>query len=147
MKKREIFVCCRYDDRKYLRKIKRWAMADKIGDYEVSIVTTSDDELKNKFGKTIRGKVRHKLKNVSFIIIIVGDNNKRHPWQEYEKFAKDSKITRYYTRIPYTKDPLPPFLKGIKQIAYNPNILIKLLKDQDDAENTNGDSDDNGSTA
>lgn len=125
----EILVSYVHEDIRYLNKIKKWAKRNKFGDFSVKITTPHDSSLKTKTGKIIRGKIRQKIKETAFVIIIVGENSRRHPWLRWESFAKERNTKRFYMRIPYTKGALPFQMQQIPQMAYNPNAVEKMLRE------------------
>lgn len=127
--KSKILVCAVESDKIYLNKIRKWGRRKKFGNHEVSILGTDDRHIRSRSGRLIRPRFEKKLKEVDFIIILVGAANDRHPWIRYEHFATEHHLTRFYMRIPYTnKENLPNKFQTIQQIAYNPNAIDKLLR-------------------
>ncbi len=126
----KIFISYVDADKRYLNKIKRWGKRKKCGDIEIIFSTRDDKGMKTKRGRIIRPKLERKIKEADLIIVLVGNANDSHPWVRYEKFADEHKLVRYFMRIPYTEHPLPDALKGLTQIAYNPNAIEKLFRSE-----------------
>ena len=128
----KIFVSHTHHDSKYLNKIRRWGKKQKFGEQQHSVVITSteDNGLRTRTGRLIKPKMEQKFKECTFIIILIGEYNEKHPWPRLQRVANKYKKTIYYMRVPYTTSPVPEFLNDIKQIAYNPNAIDKLLESE-----------------
>ena len=128
----KIFVSHTHYDMKYLNKIRRWAKKRKFGEQQHSVVITSteDSGLRTRTGRLIKPKMEHKFREATFIIVLIGEYNDKHPWPRLLRVANKYKKTIYYMRVPYTTSPTPDFLEGVKQIAYNPNAIDKLLESE-----------------
>lgn len=129
MKKvRKIFVCYNVDDKKYFNKIRRWKKRKSMGDHAIILSTMEEKGKRGMQDKRQLFALKRKLMSADFAIIIIGENNRRHPWIELERLAKRNNIERYYMRIPYTQDKLPYQLKDMEQMAFNPNAIEKKLR-------------------
>jgi len=128
----KIFVCHTYNDIKYLNKIRRWGKKRKFGEQQHTVVITSTEDtgLRTRTGRLIKPKIEQKFKECTFIVVLIGEYNEKHPWPRLQRVATKYKKTVYYMRVPYTTSPVPDFLEEIKQIAYNPNAIDKLLESE-----------------
>lgn len=129
--RKNVFVSYVEEDKKYKNKLKLWEKRQKYGDHMIRIHSRDDSQVRSRSGKIIRSRLIQKMTQADFVVVIVGNNNHRHPWLKYEGLARKLKITRYYMRIPYSTGALPKRFTGMKQIAYNPNALDKLFRETD----------------
>ncbi|MGB1206802.1 MAG: hypothetical protein ACPG5B_14225 [Chitinophagales bacterium] len=128
----KVFVCHNHYDMKYLNKIRRWGKKRKFGEQQHTIVITSTEDtgLRTRTGRLIKPKMERKFKECTFIVILIGQYNEKHPWPRLQRVASKYRKTIYYMRVPYTTSPVPDFLEDVKQIAYNPNAFDKLLESE-----------------
>jgi MTH538 TIR-like domain (DUF1863) len=125
---RRIFVSYYPNDRKYFQKIVRWAEQGLLGQ-NVLISSWDDEDLRDESGRVLFKAIEERIKESVFTIIIVGQENNDHPWLDWEgEFAHHWGIRRYVMPIPYVTGELPDELSIVKQMAYNPNSIEKLLR-------------------
>ena len=124
----KIFLMSTEFDKKYVAKIKRWGKLNKCGDNLITFVTKEDSK-KMHSGLTLQLPVEAKIKNCHIVLVLVGNDNNRHPWLAYHHYAIQLKKPIMYLRIPYTTDPVPQRFAYLTQIAFNPNAIDKLARD------------------
>lgn len=115
-------------DEKYVGKIKRWSKLNKCGNHIITFVT-KEDSGKTHSGLSLQLPAEAKIKNCHIVLVLVGNDNNRHPWLEYHRYAIQLKKPIMYLRIPYTTDPIPQRFAYLAQIAFNPNAIDKLVRD------------------
>lgn len=126
--KRQVFVTCAHQDKRYRNKVMKWASTGKLGE-KVTAVALDDDRYKNNDGSTNRQTLAWSLKESALVILLVGEDNYSHPWLEWEgEFCHQWGIKRVIMRIPYTNGPLPEPFTVLREIAYNPNAIEKELR-------------------
>lgn len=128
---KKVFVSYIPRDVKYKNKLVRWQRKQHYGTYHINITSADDKDVRRRDGQVVRSSIIRKIKQADFVVIIIGDKNDNHPWEQFEGLARRFNVTRYYMRIPYTTAPLPRRMKHIQQIAYNPNAIEKLFRDID----------------
>ncbi len=126
----KIFLSYVPADKVYAEKMKRWAKRKKMGAFDIVFLSSEDKGVRTRRGRVIKPKLERKILEADFLVVIVGNYNKSHPWQRYEAFASTNNVERYYTRIPYTDDPLPEAMQQLTRIAYNPNAIDKILREK-----------------
>ncbi len=125
----KVFVSYRKEDEKYFRKIRKWAIRQDFGEFDIFMTSSFDKGMRTQSGKLIKGRLDQKIHESKFIVVIIGDNNDTHPWRKLDEVAVKKNKKRFYMRIPYTSDPLPPEFEDFQQLAYNPNAIEKLMRD------------------
>lgn len=125
----KVFVSYRKEDEKYFRKIRKWAIREDFGEFDIFMTSSFDKGMRTQSGKLIKGRLDRKIHESKFIVVIVGDNNESHPWRKLDEMAAQKNKKRFYMRIPYTSDPLPEEFEDFQQLAYNPNAIEKLMRD------------------
>ena len=135
----KIFLCGTEADKRYLNKIKRWCKHRKCGQHYFTFVTPEDSPAPRPKRRLQLANtpppppertlsIPQKLKYAQLALILLGNDNDNHPWLEYDNLALQFNLPRYYMRVPYTTDPVPPRIAEVRQIAYNPNAIDKLLR-------------------
>lgn len=122
----KIFIIASDEDRKYFNKLKRWLKQGKCGDYQL-LITSRDEQRVGMVHAPLTAEQKVKASNV--IIVLIGSNTNRHPWLAYHHIAQQTNKRIYYMRIPYTISELPQRLKEVPQLAFNPNAIEKMLRD------------------
>ncbi|MEZ4884428.1 MAG: TIR domain-containing protein [Chitinophagales bacterium] len=125
----KVFVSYRKEDEKYFRKIRKWAINQDFGEFDIFMTSSFDKGMRTRTGKLIKGRLEQKIHEAKFIVVIVGDENESHPWRKMDEMAVQKNKKRFYMRIPYTSDGLPPEFEEFQQLAYNPNAIEKLMRD------------------
>jgi len=125
----KVFVSYRKEDEKYFRKVRKWAIRQDFGEFDIFMTSSFDKGMRTRTGKLIKGRLERKIHEAKFIVVIVGDGNEEHPWRKMDEMAVNKKKKRFYMRIPYTSDVLPPEFEDFQQLAYNPNAVEKLMRD------------------
>lgn len=125
---RRIFVSYTEADKKYANKIRLWAKRNKLGAGEVQTLVEGELLRRKKPSARPGWSVDKKIAYADVIIVLFGDNNADHPWLRFEPQAQEGNLLRFYMRIPYTHGAIPTELGELKQMAYNPNALVKLFQ-------------------
>ncbi|MFK7908691.1 MAG: TIR domain-containing protein [Chitinophagales bacterium] len=125
----KVFVSYRKEDEKYFRKVRKWAIRQDFGEFDIFMTSSFDKGMRTRTGKLIKGRLERKIYEAKFVIVIVGENNEEHPWRKMDEMSVNKNKKRFYMRIPYTSDILPPEFKDFQQLAYNPNAVEKLMRD------------------
>lgn len=125
---RRVFVSFYPVDRKYFQKVEKWAEQGLLG-ANVVISSWEDEDLRDETGRIPYKALEARIKECDFVIIIAGNDNSDHPWLDWEgEFTHHWGIKRFVMPIPYVTGNLPDELAVIKQVAYNPNSIEKLLR-------------------
>lgn len=126
--KSQVFVTSVPQDNRYRNKVMKWASSGKLGD-KVNAIALDDPYFLNPDGSTNRQLLAWSLKESALVILLVGDDNRHHPWLDWEgEFCHQWGIKRVVLRIPYTNGALPEEFKLLREIAYNPNAVEKELR-------------------
>lgn len=106
----------------------KWESQGKLAE-DIELLTEEDFEFDD--GTLDRDYFVKTLQEIDAVVIVVGENNYDHPWLDWEgEFCHQWGIKRFLMRIPYTNGPLPEEFSRLKSIAYNPNAIEKVLKEE-----------------
>jgi hypothetical protein len=122
---RSIFISHVHEDIQYIGTIEGWAQNRMLGD----LVITVEAEDKRSFGyEVIRGYIEDKIRNASYVLVLVGKDTHNHNWVRAEvELANSFQKKIICMRIPGTTSPPPPILSNYTAINFDVASLKKAL--------------------
>ena len=121
-----IFITCVPEDEKRIKNINKWVRKSLLKD--VIIAYRMEDERytgKDSIKKFIRGKVNRS----SLVIVLLGSRNYRETWiNAVAELSEELRKPLVCMRLPQTETEKPAFLEDYKDIAFNPNAIMKYLE-------------------
>jgi hypothetical protein len=123
-----IFISYKYEDLKYLNKIKKWEIKKRLGN-QIKILFEQSD-VRNKGEPAIKKYLHPMLEKMSILLVLVGEDSHNRFWMDYEiDFAINRKKRIIGMRIPETTGGSPPKINDFELLAFHPDALRKKLRE------------------
>lgn len=125
---KSIFVSHVYEDNDWLKKMLKWKDKGLLKDYTISYET----EDKRQEGKeAIKKYLKNKINGCAILLVLIGDNTHNHDWIKAEiELANSFHKKICCVRIPKTTGKKPQILNKYTELVFDPNQILKQLKNE-----------------
>lgn len=122
---KSIFISCVFEDSHCIDSIKKWALANRLGD----VVITHETEDKRQQGKEeVKQHIKSKIQGCAIVLVLIGQDTHNHEWIEAEaELANSFHKEIICVRVPHTTGAVPTLLSGKKHISFDPDAIKKLI--------------------
>lgn len=121
-----IFITCVPEDENRIKNINKWVRKNLLEDVIIAYRMEDDRYTgKDSVKKFIRGKVNRS----SLVIVLLGTREYRDTWIEgVVEISADLRKPVVCIRLPQTDSAKPEVLNECKDIAFNPNAIMKHIE-------------------
>ena len=123
---RRILVVTTPEEEEWLKSFYKWMRKDLLEGAQIEDLLEAG-QLEDPFA--IRQYLSLKLDNIFLILVLVGDHEHRDEWiDSVTELAIERSIHLACLRIPQTERERELQLENFKEIAFNPNAIVKEIK-------------------
>lgn len=123
---KSIFISHVFEDNMHLEKMKKWSKNGLLNDY---VLTFETDDKRSEGKKAISEHIKNKIRGAFAVLVLIGKDTHNHDWIKLEvDYANSFHKKICCVRIPETKGAIPSFLNKFKELAFDPNSILKELK-------------------
>lgn len=123
---KSIFISHVHENKKYLNRMKKWDNRKEFDDYKFTFET---EDKRSEGKKAISEHIKNKIRGAFAVLVLIGKDTHNHDWIKLEvDYANSFHKKKYCVRIPETTGAMPSFLNKFKELAFDPNSILKELK-------------------
>lgn len=123
---KSIFISHVYEDNEWLKKMQKWENKGLLENHRI----THETEDKRPEGKNaIKNHLKNKINGCAILLVLIGNNTHNHDWIKAEvELANSFHKKICCVRIPQTTGKKPQILNAYKELAFDPNHILKELR-------------------
>ena len=119
---KSVFVSYKWEDKKWVAKLKSWADKNLLGENVRITVERADYRMEGK--AKIRQELKLMIQGASCVLFLIGQDSHNRPWVDYEvDLANQYRKKIVLVRIPETTGKPPVKLRKYAIQIFDPNSL------------------------